>query len=539
LQIKSEDGRVDLLRSAAANDDGYFQILGLCGGSGIVVAQDADGGVGMVEVPGLGRAESRGIEIRTRAPGHLTGSVKTTTGRGVEGVAVHIFMASSPNVVFRSVLSLEDGQFDIGSVPEGDYFVIREWASGESAESADTLRTRRRTVHVRAGAVSGPVEFLVSSRDKSISGVVLSPEGLPQPFTAVSAFLDVGSRDPRRGRPAAMATTLPDGTFSLENLDEGHYSLMARHAGTSEGGLRQVPTGSREVRLSLQSTNALKGRVLDERGDPVWGARVDVVPPASGPNEGAAERSRRVQMRLALEDTVTDVDGAFSITGVPEGKFEVIGTSSEGRMGAVPVEVRPRETSDVLITLEDAVRVRGRLVDLASGAGIPRAEIEAGGLESSLALTDERGRFEIRVPRTGSVVLKAIHLDGNAVATEQWEFDLQDHATTKELGDIRLVKGGATEVGGVGLKCQPRNGIPVIARVLSASPGGEAGLLPGDVITSIDGLPAQGLGEVGVRRLLEGRLDSTVTLVVRKADNTAVRNIALKRRIVFYPEEQM
>lgn len=92
------------------------------------------------------------------------------------------------------------------------------------------------------------------------------------------------------------------------------------------------------------------------------------------------------------------------------------------------------------------------------------------------------------------------------------------------INDARLV--------GIGVSIETHESGILIVSVLDDSPALEAGLLPGDVIMSADGVPLTTLEQA--QTLLAGEIDSTVTLCVLRADGTTVE-LTLTRREIIVP----
>jgi carboxyl-terminal processing protease len=74
-----------------------------------------------------------------------------------------------------------------------------------------------------------------------------------------------------------------------------------------------------------------------------------------------------------------------------------------------------------------------------------------------------------------------------------------------------------------------------IVRPLPGSPAERAGLLPGDVVTRIDGEPLDGLTLEEARNRVRGRKDTTVVLTVERGD-TAPFEVEIVRAVIVSPE---
>jgi C-terminal processing protease CtpA/Prc len=79
-----------------------------------------------------------------------------------------------------------------------------------------------------------------------------------------------------------------------------------------------------------------------------------------------------------------------------------------------------------------------------------------------------------------------------------------------------------------------QNGKPVVVRTLPGGPAAQAGVLPLDVVTDVDGRGVSGLGLGDVVMLLRGAPDTQVALGVRRAQQ---RLILILRRQALHKGE--
>jgi hypothetical protein len=145
----------------------------------------------------------------------------------------------------------------------------------------------------------------------------------------------------RRGRSAR------DGTFRLTDVSIGSARVVVSHAGyaTLE---RTIPDGRADRPfeidpIDLAEGGTIEGTVVDERGDPVAGARVAKDAIAAYVPAG----------RLPPGVVVTDRKGAFRLADMPEGDVTLVASSPDvGRSKPTAAHiVAGRETNDVRIVL--------------------------------------------------------------------------------------------------------------------------------------------------------------------------------------------
>jgi len=85
--------------------------------------------------------------------------------------------------------------------------------------------------------------------------------------------------------------------------------------------------------------------------------------------------------------------------------------------------------------------------------------------------------------------------------------------------------------GGVGLEIADRGGLPTVISPIDATPAGEAGLQPGDIVISVDGNATHGMDLMQIVRQIRGKPGTTVTLSISRGSE-AVFDVPLTRRII-------
>lgn len=141
------------------------------------------------------------------------------------------------------------------------------------------------------------------------------------------------------------ATTNADGDYRIADVALGPVKLHVSHPDFAESEQSAVVENpgrqDRAVELApidLEEPGAVEGEVVDERGDPVAGARVAVgrAPsylPAGGLPRGVA---------------VTDANGAFSLQGLASGMTTIDVFSPDRGRGSAKVEIRSNRTQSGL-----------------------------------------------------------------------------------------------------------------------------------------------------------------------------------------------
>ena len=99
-----------------------------------------------------------------------------------------------------------------------------------------------------------------------------------------------------------------------------------------------------------------------------------------------------------------------------------------------------------------------------------------------------------------------------------------------ESADLSIITRG--QYGGVGLSVARRGGRLVVTAPVEGASGYEQGVRAGDVITQIDGQPAEDLSMGDVQNLLRGEPGTSVEIVVKRAGEPAPLNFVLTRERV-------
>ncbi len=184
--------------------------------------------------------------------------------------------------------------------------------------------------------------------------------------------------------------TGPDGRFRIHASDVGPHDLRVRAEGfASLLAEITVAEGPHDAgALELTRGREISGIVRDSAGGAVADARVWVpeggrsVRPAAilGRNESAVD-----------SETRTGGDGRFVLRAVTERAVELLATHPDYGRGRVSLG---EKSAELTIVMPPPLRVRGRVIDAASGDPVAGAEVATGFGRPAGAVTDESGEFE-------------------------------------------------------------------------------------------------------------------------------------------------
>jgi len=391
-------------RGATTAGDGTFGIHGVVPGEYVLTAARAGYAterVDPVKVPENGSPAPIAVTLGPGAT--ISGRVARKSGEGVEGFVVRAVLPGAQRFV-AAVASGEptgpDGLFSLDGLKPGTTYDLQ--ALGPTG-IGDAKR-----------GVAAPASGLVLTADGpgSVSGKVLdAADG--HPITDFQVWYEPdrgGFRAIARGAATMLAggsggagqpveVQGSDGTFTLEDVPAGTWSVVASAAGYQPGrtaGVEVTEGGSTdgvEVRVAKGST--VKGHVTDATtGAPVANASVSIA--ASGAGRGP------MMSQAAASETTTDAAGQFELDGVATGKQPLHVTHPDYSDATQIVAVTDDgATADVHLTAGGVVA--GTVVS-ESGQPVPNASVSliqagaggfgfGGGAGAQTAVTDPSGQF--------------------------------------------------------------------------------------------------------------------------------------------------
>lgn len=216
------------------------------------------------------------------APGAITGTVTArSSGDGIPGATVEVFLADEPSLPVRSVATDEDGAFTVDNMGTGP-FRLRAVAGGfdsrwlgDVAEFVNAL-----PVKVEPGGTVGGFEIVLGGQPATLRGGVVGG-------TVVGARVEVIA-------PAAATGGVEDATLAAIEVDDtgvfeftdipapGEYKLRVRRIGSITTVLTlQLGAGeTREgVTVQLRTGDGLIGGTVFGTDGPLGGASVVIVSP--------------------------------------------------------------------------------------------------------------------------------------------------------------------------------------------------------------------------------------------------------------------
>jgi protocatechuate 3,4-dioxygenase beta subunit len=303
--------------------------------------------------------------------------------------------------VFRGARTDADGRFEIREIPTGSAYL------GVTASGFVPIEGRE--LELPRSPEAGELR-LVLDRGAILQGRVTAASGEPVPGTRV-------------GAAGVSALTDDDGLYWLEGVATGPGDVLVIHP--SHGRLVKpfdIQPGVNVLDASFDPGVEVTGRVIDDAGRPVTGARVDL---------GTDSRFVRKQYQ-----DVTGEDGRFRLMPVADGRY-LLSAEAEGfseTAAAAAVEVAGQPVANLEITLDRGAMLSGEILGLAA-EDLAKVTIEARGERGATAdaWTDGRGRYEVRSLRPGDWVVRARLWDGQRQAQVRVSIGRSDREVTRDL----------------------------------------------------------------------------------------------------------
>lgn len=375
------------------------------------------------------------------------------------------------------------------------------------------------------GAVATTHEMTITigdapARDATIRGKAVDASGDPLANVLVTAEPEVAPNArplPRSiakaPRAVAFATTGPDGTFVLEDLDRRTYRLTGDLDDYAQARKDGVVGGTESITLTLGEGLPLAGVVRDPDDKPIAAYTLLVT------------RRNGVAREIVTTRSVIDPRGQFEVR-VDKGDYELLASAS-GWAPSAPVAVSAGDT-DAMIRLGVGGTVVGSVVDAATGAPVGYARIRREGADGGASAQPANagtvsrldGTFELTGipagPFTLSIGAGNYHprLEGGLAATEGGV-----------LGPIQLaldkLRDGETpkiELVGIGVQLTADGDTLRVVMVVPDSGAAAAGIVEGDHIIAVDGVPVTTLGMDGAVGRIRGVPHTTVSVTLRRGE---------------------
>jgi hypothetical protein len=330
-----------------------------------------------------------------------------------------------------------------------------------------------------------------------------------------------------------------DGAFTLDDLPEGPYTVVAKLAGRPDAQLANVPTDARGVKVQFAPEAILAGVVVDGGGKPVVDYNIAAIESAAGddPARAADRVTKRVVAMFGMgRQSVHDAGGAFELRGLGAGRYDVLVNTADGRVGKVGdlTVTAGQRKGDLRVVVKAGVVAHGKVVEFLRGnpiSGMPVLLLDAEQPRMQMANPD--GTFRLDGLAGGGSVQITIGGPMTAFVADTYKVKLPVDRTEVDLGTFKLVRGTSDprpSEGTLGMLVDVKDGQAVVSNVDPQSAAFDAGLTRGDRIRTIDEHEVAGVGEAGLRHLLSGPPGTKVRMGVTGANGQMPRTVQMERR---------
>jgi protocatechuate 3,4-dioxygenase beta subunit len=333
------------------------------------------------------------------------GTVVDEAGRPVGGARVELFGNDLYPHSYRSI-SRPDGTFRISNLPAAK-LALRVMHRDFPLLTRTEIEASRAIGRIDLGRLALPA-------GKRFQGKALDPQGRPLAGARVFAVSrgdpalrwDVGS-DPGL---EPKAVTGPDGGFEIARLipETYLYACLAGYEPSHTFIALPAPEPHKIVLTPASPWPRISGRVIDETGRPVAGARIT----PGDPEDPSIARNRRGWNPCRKESPlaeITDAAGHFTFDLQEAGEVE-LWVRASGYLREIR-KVSKGQTGGIDVVLRRGATVAGR-VFAADGSPVPGARVYATQEEGAAAtVTDAQGRYRLVSVEPGWRDLWADHPD--------------------------------------------------------------------------------------------------------------------------------
>jgi len=556
-------GRAVVLAVEAAGGVAAGRVINWSTGDGVANAEltfTGDGGATTVRTRDDGAFElapaapGRFVLSAIAAPGflpyapellHSTVHVALAKGQAVRGITVFLFPALDYHgtVVDARGVKVASARVRLLGTPAGEQAIDRpetEWTTDRdgrftfhAADDAvlEAVRGNARGWARLDGDVAITRQLTITlsdapARDQTITGHALDASGAPIADVLVRATPSgVNSASGQGTRSTAFATTGPDGAFTLGGLDRDAYDLAAEAEDHAPASAEHIAGGTHDVTLTLDGGLPLAGQVVDGNGEPAPAYTLLVFR-----RDGTARQ-------LVVARSIVEPRGRFAVR-LPRGTYELLAAAT-GWAPSAPTHASAGAT-DVRLTLSAGAILRGVVVASADQRPIAYARImreaNGGGASAQPAnagtVTRPDGTFELTGIPPGPLSI-AISAGGYHPKIEA----AMTAADGQALGPItialtQLAEGEqpTLELVGIGTALAADGDALRVDRVIAGSGAEAAGIVAGDHVTAIDGIPVAPLGVEGAVAKIRGVAGTTVAITLRRGDQT-IQLVVQRRKL--------
>ncbi|MCU1283008.1 MAG: hypothetical protein JWM53_6554 [bacterium] len=486
--------------------DGRFRLESLGAGLLFVSASHRDHGSKDAAPARLSFGETKDVTLILDASAAVDGAVAWDDAAPAVGVTVRAESSSGDSV---STQTAAGGRYHLSPLAAGIHFVTATREPGAFV-ARDPGGRQSAAVTLAGDDRKTGVDLVLMRGGHQIAGHVVGPDGTPVADAVVRADAEDddgashASGDPRIS--FKKATSAADGSFTIIDLTAGRFTLTASHAGFPDASVAHVAADAGDARVQLEAEAVLEGVAVTSDGRPVADYALTLF------SSGAT-------IMPSNQLAVHGANGAFTLKGLSKGRYDLVAATADnhsGRLSQVSLDDGEHKTG-LRIVVGQGTTVRGRVVEYGSGLPIPSAQVTILSVGTPISTsTDGSGVFSVDGLPSGRVAWIAAAADSREYVYDRVRVTLPVGKAVVDVGAIQLVPGDSATRSAAWTGIFPTNldGIASVESVAARSPAAVAGVKPGDVIVSVDGVNLAGLGFRAIHYLLGGQPGTNVTIAL-------------------------
>ncbi|MDX2089966.1 MAG: sigma-70 family RNA polymerase sigma factor [Kofleriaceae bacterium] len=446
----------------------------------------------------------RGLTVFLFPAVDYIGRVVDARGAPVSGARVRLLGTGAGEQQIEKLstewTSDKDGKFVFHAADDAVLEAVRGTQRGWSRLDGNVAITKHIEIKLGDGA----------ARELTIRGRVVDSANQPVDDVLLTAFPDEPpGKEPASPRAASFATSNADGTFVIENLDSGTYLVRAEADDRAGVNKRDVRGGTTNLVISMDGGEVIAGNVVSSTGEPIPSFTLLVLRAEGIAREGVMARS------------IVEPSGKFSVH-VPPGDYELVASASG--WAPSPATSVSAGTKDAKLVMSAGATLRGTVVDKDSGEPLQYVRVMREGLGGGASaipanagtVTRADGTFELTGLRPGPVAVSfgggGYHprveagltaLDGGVLGP-----------LTIQLKKLAPGEQPQLELVGIGVKLAGDGDALRVDLVMPSSGAEAAGMVAGDRIVALDGVPITTLGFDGAIARIRGVEGTKIAVTV-------------------------
>jgi hypothetical protein len=333
LRLLTGDKVQGSVQEGKTGSDGAFSLTGVRAGRYLLRGELP--GFSNAGVPvSLAAGETVATVLRLEPVQLLEGLVQDAQGRPLAQAALFAWPVGGKQVGVVEGISGADGRFALAGLTPGPWTLMVE------SPGFGTLRLERVDVPAQ------PLVLKLEGEARTLGGMVVAPDGSP----VAQARVLLGG--PAVASPRE-AWTDAKGLFVFHGLGFGRFVIRAvagqRVSGNESVVIDEGTGWLPPVKLALGPGATLSGRVIDQKGNPLARAEVELTAPPAGD---------------AFEIVRSDQQGRFTIGPVAPGRYQVWARAAGHALVSPPeLELRADGAPRLDVRLARAAQLSGQVVD--------------------------------------------------------------------------------------------------------------------------------------------------------------------------------